>query len=166
MKSRWLTLLVSIGVLAANSGVWASPPSNTATSAEAQSTTGALPNNSKTTSAPDDPPAPPLVTIRGLVRDIACAIENPKAEARTFNLKCATECALAGSPLIVQTDNGTLYIPISTNIPDTDQRPRLMPFVGKFVQVRGRVYERRGTRAIALEDIKELPNVHLTTDAH
>jgi hypothetical protein len=111
----------------------------------------------------DDAPLPPVVTIRGLVRDIACAVQNPKAEARDFNLQCAEACALAGSPLIVQTDDGLLYIPISQTIPDTDQRPRLMPFVGKYVQVRGRVYERRGTRAIALDTIKELPDVKLKT---
>jgi len=115
-----------------------------------------------------DPPAevadPPISTIRGLVRDIACAVENPKTEARDFNLQCAEACALAGSPLIVQTDDGILFIPISNTIPDTDQRPRLMPFVGKYVRVRGRIYERRGTRAIAVEDIKELPNVHLKTE--
>jgi hypothetical protein len=108
-------------------------------------------------------PLPSVTSVRGLVRDIACAIQNPKAEARNFNLDCANACALAGSPLIIQTDDGTLYIPISENIPDTDQRPRLMRYVGKYVEARGRVFERRGTRAIALQAIKELPHVPLVT---
>lgn len=113
------------------------------------------------TSTEKEVPPPHVTSIRGLIRDIACAVQNPKAEARDFNLPCAEACALAGSPLIVQTDNGTLYIPISQTIPDTDQRPKLMPFVGKFVEVRGRVYERRGTRVITLESIKELTDVKL-----
>jgi DNA/RNA endonuclease YhcR with UshA esterase domain len=136
-------------------GVWATPlTAKSAQSAGVASATNSSPSG-------DDLPVPPIVSIRGLVRDIACAVQNPKAEAREFNLQCAKACALAGSPLIVQTDDGTLYIPISNTIPDTDQRPRLMPFVGKYVEVRGRVYERRGTRAITLEAIKELPDVKL-----
>ena len=109
-------------------------------------------------------PAPPIVPIRGLVRDIACAVQNPKAESRDFSLQCAEACALAGSPLIVQTDDGKLYIPISNSVPDKDQRPRLMPFVGKYVEVLGRVFERQGTRAITVESIRQLPNVHLKTE--
>jgi DNA/RNA endonuclease YhcR with UshA esterase domain len=105
------------------------------------------------------------VTIEGLVRDLACPIQNPEAKATKFNLECALECARNGSPLVIQTQDGVLYFPISDSTPDKDQHEKLMPFVGKYVRVVGTVYERKGTRAIAMTEIKEMKNVHLTTDA-
>lgn len=113
----------------------------------------------------EDKAASRVVAIQGLIRDVACPIQNKKAYAREFNLQCAIDCAKLGSPLILLTDNGTIYTPISSSMPDEDQRNRLMPFVGKYVQIRGQVYERRGTHAIVIQDIKELPDVHLVTDA-
>jgi hypothetical protein len=113
----------------------------------------------------DEETAARAATIQGLIRDVACPIQNKKAGARVFNLKCAIDCAKLGSPLILLTDNGTIYSPISSAMPDTDQRARLMPFVGKYVEIRGQVYERQGTHAIVIEDIKELPDIHLVTDA-
>jgi hypothetical protein len=105
------------------------------------------------------------VTMEGLVRDLACPIQNPKAKATEFNLECALECARNGSPLVIQTEDGVLYFPISDSAPDKDQHEKLMPFVGKYVRVIGTVYERKGTRAIVITEIKEMKNVHLTTDA-
>jgi hypothetical protein len=104
-------------------------------------------------------------TIEGLVRDISCPIQNKEATATTFNLECAVQCAKAGSPLIILTKDGVIYTPISDTMPDKDQRRRLMPFVGKYVQVTGKVFEREGTHAIAIQDIKEMKEVHLITDA-
>jgi hypothetical protein len=111
-------------------------------------------------------PSPAVTaTIEGLVRDIACPIQNKKATATVFNLKCAQECAKLGSPLIILTKAGELYIPISASMPDSDQRPMLMPFLGKYVCVTGQVFERAGTHAIMITEIHELKSVHLTTDA-
>jgi hypothetical protein len=104
-------------------------------------------------------------TIDGLVRDIACPMQNLEAKATEFNLQCALECARHGSPLIIQTADGELYIPISDAMPDTDQREKLMRFVGKYVRASGTVFERKGTRAIVISEIKEMKDVHLTTDA-
>lgn len=103
-------------------------------------------------------------TIEGLVRDIACPIQNLEATATEFNLQCALDCAKRGSPLVILTKNGEMYTPISSTMPDTDQREKLMPLVGKYVRASGTVYERKGTHAIAISDIKELKDVHLTTD--
>ena len=50
-------------------------------------------------------------------------------------------------------------------MPDTDQREKLMPFVGKYVRTTGTVFERKGTHAIVVSDIKEMKDVQLTTDA-
>jgi hypothetical protein len=104
-------------------------------------------------------------TIEGLVRDIACPLQNPAASATAFNLKCALDCAKNGSPLIILTSKGEIYVPISESMPDKDQRQRLVPFVGKYVQATGTVYERSGTRAIAITEIHERKDVHLITDA-
>jgi hypothetical protein len=50
-------------------------------------------------------------------------------------------------------------------MPDADQRSRLIPFVGKYVKVSGTVYERKGTRAVAIASVVEMKGVHLVTDA-
>ena len=106
------------------------------------------------------------VTIEGLVRDIACPIQNHKASATDFNLECAKECAKGGSPLIILTKSGDIYTPMSTAMPDTSQNEKLMPFLGKFVRVSGTVYTRSGTRAITIESIEEMKDVKLNTKAN
>jgi hypothetical protein len=83
----------------------------------------AIPNSPKSNSnSASGNSAESQATIKGLVRDIACPIQNKVATARAFNLKCALECVRAGSPIVIQTDDGTLYLPISTSMPDEDQR--------------------------------------------
>ena len=100
-------------------------------------------------------------TIEGLVRDIACPIQNLEATATHLSMKCLRDCVKAGSPLAILTKDGELYVPISDKMPDEDQRQRLMPFVGKYVRASGTVYERKGTRAIAINEIRELKDVKL-----
>jgi hypothetical protein len=102
--------------------------------------------------------------IEGLVRDIACPIQNPEATATHLNRKCLLACARQGSPLVILTKDGELYLPISDQVPDSDQRSRLMPFLGKYVRATGVLYERKGMRAIALQDIEEVKDVHVTID--
>jgi hypothetical protein len=96
----------------------------------------------KNTTAPEIPAA--KGTIEGLVRDISCPIQNKKASATTLNLRCALDCAKQGSPLIILTKDGAIYTPISLEMPDKDQRPLLMPFVGKYVKANGDLFEREG----------------------
>lgn len=104
-------------------------------------------------------------SIEGLVRDVACPIQNHKSTATDFSLECAMACAKSGSPLIVLTKSGDIYFPISDQMPDPSQREKLMPFVGKYVRVSGTVFQRKGTRAIFIKDIKEQPDVKLNTKA-
>jgi|1185.fasta_scaffold670920_1 hypothetical protein len=108
-------------------------------------------------------PAEYKTTIEGLVRDVACPIQNRKATATDFNMKCAVDCAKSGSPLIILTKEGDIYTPISSEMPDPSQREKMMPFVGKYVRATGMVYTRNGTRAIAITEIKELKDVKLRT---
>jgi hypothetical protein len=104
-------------------------------------------------------------TVEGLVRDISCAIQNPHATATNLNLKCTRECARNGAALIILSKDGMMYVPMSNATPDKDERSQLMPFVGKYVKATGTVYERSGTRAIAIDEIVEMKDVHLVTDA-
>lgn len=103
-------------------------------------------------------------TIEGLVRDIACPIQNKEATATHLNMKCLLSCVKNGSPIVILTKDGDLYVPISTEMPDKSEHDRLMPFLGKYVRVSGNVYERNGAHAIAISQIKEMKNVHLTID--
>jgi hypothetical protein len=103
-------------------------------------------------------------TIEGLVRDIACPIQNLEATATHLSMKCLLACARRGSPLVILTKDGELYLPISDKMPDEDQRQKLTPFLGKYVRASGTVYERRGTHAIAINQIEELKNVHLNIE--
>lgn len=99
-------------------------------------------------------------TIEGLVRDIACPVRNLEAVATDLSMKCLLACEerFATGDL---TRNGDLYLPISEKMPDEDQHQKLMPFLGKYMRASGTVYERNGTRAIAISKIQELKNVHL-----
>ncbi len=104
------------------------------------------------------------VVIRGLVRDIACPVENHASTARQFNRQCALDCAKRGSPLAILTDDGTMYMTISESMPDQDQHEKLMPFVGKYVEASGTVYERNGLHALVIKQIKEDKSVPLEDD--
>jgi len=120
--------------------------------------------SAKDTAKAETPSNTSKATLEGLVRDIACPIQNLEATATHLSMKCLLACARKGSPLGILTKDGELYLPISEKMPDEDQRQKLTPFLGKYVQVSGIVYERKGMRAIAISQIKELKNVHLTVE--
>ena len=103
-------------------------------------------------------------TIEGLVRDIACPIQNLDGNATHLSMKCALACVKGGSPLAILTNAGDLYLPISDKMPDYDQREKLMPFVGKYVRVNGIAFERNGMHAIVIADITEMKGVHVTVE--
>ena len=98
-------------------------------------------------------------TIEGLLRDVACPIQNLDNHATSMGAKCVQDCVRGGSPLVILTKDDLLYFPISGKMPDTDQRQVLMPFVGKYVRASGIVFERTGTHAIVITEIKEMKDV-------
>jgi hypothetical protein len=102
-------------------------------------------------------------SIEGLVRDVACPMQNHRSTATSFNLDCAIACARSGSPLIILTKTGDIYFPTSDKMPDPSQREKMMPFVGKYVRVIGTVYRRNGTRTIVIKEITEMKGVTLNT---
>ncbi len=104
------------------------------------------------------------VTIEGLVRDVACPIQNLDGNATSMSLKCVTDCLKGGSPIAILTKDGDLYLPISDKMPDMDQRTKLMPFVGKYVRATGIAFERNGTRAIVISEIAEVKDVKVRNE--
>jgi hypothetical protein len=57
-------------------------------------------------------------TIEGLVRDVACPVQNLESTATHLSMKCLVACARKGSPLVILTKDGELYLPISDEMPD------------------------------------------------
>ena len=95
-------------------------------------------------------------TVVGFVRDAACLLRNKNATVAKDeeSRKCIIQCVRAGSPLAILTKSGELYTPFSAQIPDRDERRRLLPYAGKYVRATGRLFERGGTHAISIEKIE------------
>src|ERR1019366_1140667 len=91
------------------------------------------------------------VTIKGYVLDSACAFT--KGLKKPISAECALACAKAGSPLVILTEDGTIYWPISAAPPAKGQNDRLIPFAGKRVSVQGKIYQRGGSRAVVSASI-------------
>ncbi len=96
-------------------------------------------------------PASNTVTIHGYVLDSACAFT--KNLKKPVSSECAIACAKAGSPLVILTSDGKLYLPISDATPAIGQNARLMKFAGQKVVVTGKVYNRSGALGLVIEKI-------------
>src|ERR1700681_4559526 len=92
-----------------------------------------------------------LVSVNGYVLDSACAFT--KDLKKPISAQCAQACAKAGSPLVILSDNGTIYWPIADTTPSSGQNERLLPFAGQRVTASGKTYERGGSSAIVIEKI-------------
>jgi len=91
-------------------------------------------------------------TINGWVLDSACAYT--KGLTKPISSECAVACAKKGSPLVILTDDGTIYLPIADAMPAVGQNTRLLPFAGQRVVASGRTFERAGSHAIVLEKLE------------
>ena len=96
-------------------------------------------------------------TVAGLVRDIACPLQNKKSTSTSFSKDCITMCLKAGSPLGILTSDGQVYLPITQSMPDMGQNA-LKPFVGEHVKATGKVFLRNGTHAIEISKIDRVPD--------
>ncbi len=94
------------------------------------------------------------ITVKGYVLDSACAFT--KGLKQPISKDCAIACAKAGSPLVILTDDGTIYWPIADTTPSSGQNEKLLPFAGDRVTVTGKVFQRGGSSAIVLEKIEPL----------
>ncbi|HXH48656.1 MAG TPA: hypothetical protein VNM47_04725 [Terriglobia bacterium] len=90
--------------------------------------------------------------VKGYVIDSACTFV--KNLEKPISPDCADACAKAGSPLVILSDNGIVYWPISAEVPASGQNTRLLPFAGKRVVVTGTVYEKGGSQAIVIANIR------------
>lgn len=97
----------------------------------------------------------PPVSVIGYLRDSGCVYRFHEVVKPLPN-GCVQMCARAGSPLVLLTKAEEVYSLMSTEIPDTDIRPKLLPFAGKLVKISGHVYERGRSKAIAVERIEEV----------
>jgi hypothetical protein len=102
------------------------------------------------------PSADETKIVVGLVRDIACPLQNPKSSTTTYSKDCIVQCAKAGSPLGILTADGTTYLPVTSTMPDMGQ-DKLKPFVGEMVEAKGKISERNGGHAIEINEIHKLP---------
>src|SRR5271167_3714743 len=93
-------------------------------------------------------------TVKGYVLDSACAFT--KGLKKPISRECATACAKAGSPLVILTDNGTIYWPIADTTPSSGQNEKLLPFAGQKVAATGKVFQRGGSSALVIEKVELL----------
>lgn len=96
--------------------------------------------------------APTTSTVKGYVLDSACAFT--KNIAKPVSKECAISCAKSGSQLVILTDSGQIYWPISDATPAVGQNEKLMPFAAQKVTITGKVYIRGGSRAIVIDKIE------------
>ena len=94
--------------------------------------------------------------VVGLVRDIACPLQNTKSTTTSYSKDCIVQCAKAGSPLGILTADGATYLPVTTTMPDMGQE-QLKAYVGEMVEAKGKVFERNGGHAIEIKEINKLP---------
>lgn len=94
---------------------------------------------------------PQVMTVVGTVVDTHCLL--------TANLKgpehqeCAVTCAKAGVPLAILAEDGTLYWPVVAKMPSRGQNDKLEQWAEKKVAVKGKVFDRNGTKGIEIETI-------------
>jgi hypothetical protein len=97
----------------------------------------------------------PLRTVVGYLRDAGC-VHRFREVVKPLPNGCLEACVRAGSPLVVLTKDEQVFHPISPEMPDTDMRAKLLPFLGKLVKVSGHVYERGGSKAITIEHVEQV----------
>lgn len=91
-------------------------------------------------------------TVKGYVLDSACAFTRDLK--KPISRDCAIACAKAGSPLVILSDDGTIYWPIAATTPSSGQNEKLLPFAGQKVTALGKVYQRGGSTALVIEKIE------------
>jgi predicted lipoprotein with Yx(FWY)xxD motif len=90
-------------------------------------------------------------TVKGYLIDSACAYTRDLK--KPISPACAQACAKAGSPLVILTEDGTVYWPIDSAKPAKGQNEKLMPLAGQKVTATGTVYDRGGSKAMVIEKI-------------
>ncbi|HLZ10967.1 MAG TPA: hypothetical protein VKP58_00135 [Candidatus Acidoferrum sp.] len=92
------------------------------------------------------------VTVEGYVLDSACAFT--KGLEKPISRECAVACAKEGSQLVILAKDGAIYWPIDSAMPAKGQNAKLVEFAGNRVKATGKLYERGGSHAIAIDTIE------------
>ena len=90
-------------------------------------------------------------TVNGYVLDSACAFT--KNLDKPISRKCAQECAKGGSPLVILTNDGEIYWPVSDGAPAKSENAKLLPFAAEKVTATGEVFDRGGSHALVIRKI-------------
>ncbi len=90
-------------------------------------------------------------SISGWVIDSSCAYT--KGLDKPISAGCATACAKNGSPLVILSDDGSIFLPVDSKTPASSQNTRLLPFAGQHVKISGTEYVRGGSHAIVIASI-------------
>ncbi len=91
-------------------------------------------------------------TVTGWVLDSACAYT--KGLEKPISRDCAIACAKKGSPLVILSDDGVIFLPISGETPALGQNQKLMPFAGQRVKATGRTFARASSQALVIDKIE------------
>ncbi len=94
------------------------------------------------------------VTFSGQVFDSACLFTKDLKDP--IGNTCALECAAGGSPLVIMSKEGEVYLPVDSDFPAKGQNYRLVKFAGKMVKLTGDVYEKKAAKAIVISTIEEV----------
>jgi hypothetical protein len=91
------------------------------------------------------------ISMSGWVIDSTCAYT--KGLDKPISVACAKACAKNGSPLVILSDNGSIFLPIDSKTPASSQNTKLLPFAGEHVKVSGTEYVRGDSHAIVIASI-------------
>ncbi|MCI0433294.1 MAG: hypothetical protein L0271_06565 [Gemmatimonadetes bacterium] len=94
--------------------------------------------------------APQDITLTADVIDLSCKVAHNLSGAD--HRMCAQVCADKGIPLALFA-NGQVYVPVSMEMPGTSANATLREFAEQKVQVKGKVIDRGGIKAIVIEQV-------------
>ena len=92
-------------------------------------------------------------TIMGKLKDVKCAGDGKVDEAGADSDACATSCAKRGETMAIIAKDG-MYI-ITGKYAD-DKNEKVIPFIGKQLEVKGVVTEKDGKKMIDITSISEV----------
>ena len=92
------------------------------------------------------------VQLVARVADLSCWVG--KGEAGPAHTKCAQACAKAGEPLVLVSDSGYVYYPVTQTMPSGPaDNAMLMNYCEQKVQVTGKLIQRGRERAIVIDKV-------------
>jgi len=91
-------------------------------------------------------------TVLGKLKDIKCATDGKVEEAGADSDACATACAKRGEAMAIVAKDGVYII---TGKYAEDKNEKVIPFIGKQLEVKGVVTEKDGKKMIDITSIAE-----------